>query len=162
MVRVNRLEAADRETVAKPKKDRQNTVLWLWCMTSHSTTPSRRSRRPKAILSDQTASLFSDEELGQAPAAKVPANGGPNEAPQTPADVRATSAEITNTAYQRHKQSLVKKNRKRFWFEGPESVWDRVKAYADAEGITFGYAAICLIKPSLKTAERRLRRQGSS
>ena len=131
-------------------------------MSSHSTTPSRRSRRPKTILSDQTATLFSDDELGQVSAAKVPANGDQNEAPQTPADVSVTSAKITNPAYQRHKQSLAKKNRKRFGFEGPRSVWDRMKSYADAEGITFGYAAICLIKPSLKTAEQRLRRQGRS
>jgi len=103
--------------------------------------------------------LFPDKEMRQAPAAKVPSNDGTKSTPQPPASVNSSPPPTAKNPYTRHKQCLAKRNRKRFGFEGPRSVWDRVDAHAKAKGESFCDAAIDLFELALEIVERRLRRQ---
>lgn len=128
-------------------------------MTSHQTPLTPCPRRPKTFADDQTLPLFSDAQLGQSPAAKVPSKAVTKGPPQTPASVKAAPAATANSPYARHKQRLAERNRKRFSFEGPRSVWDRVDAFAKTEDVSFCYAILCLLKLALDIVERRLRRQ---
>lgn len=135
------------------------SVLGLGCMTSHPSSPSPRPRRTKTFASDQTASLFKDEELRQAPAAKVPSNDGTKASPQPPASGNLGPTPTAKSPYARHKQCLANRNRRRFGFEGPRSVWESVDARAKAKGESFGDTAIDLLELALEIVARRLRRQ---
>lgn len=125
--------------------------------TTSSPTPRRRTH-----FTDQSGSLFSDEEIGQVPAEIVPDSAGVCPRAKPPkAGPRARLDPVleTDSAYQRHKKRLVALEKIRFGFDGQLAVHLRVVAYAKAEDLPYGSAAMRLIKSGLETEERRERRR---
>lgn len=141
----------------------EKVVLELSCMTSPN-TPLGASRRGRKRRRDDTqAELpFEAGTLGQEGTLQVPDQAVKSLPPSQPTPrppSKAAKVTAADSAYERHKKRLAQRNKVRFAFEVPQTIRDRITAYARTEDLSNGQAATKLLKDRLKQIDRQQRRQ---
>lgn len=141
----------------------EKVVLRLSCMTFPN-TPLGASRRGRKRRRDDTQPdlPFEAGTLGQEETLQVPDQAVKGVQPSQPTprpSSKAAKVTAADSAYERHKKRLAQRNKVRFAFEVPQTIRDRITAYARTEDLSNGQAATKLLKDRLKQIDRQQRRQ---